>query len=499
MTTIALAVLLVGAASAAIRSFPVGAASAATGSGLKALLPLFAILLIAAPAAVAQSDARPQAARDVPDCTLYSKASLMSWPAEAPVWQFCWRRALNSAPQPAGSAVELFDVIYNGHRVFDRVNIPILNVEYGPGGCGCFRDWLDFEVRFEAVGSPCGDGYCEVIDPARTVCDCAPTNTCDTNPDNQCNVDLGSFTGVAAEKETDRLVMTTQMEAGWYRYTQEWTFYLDGTIEPGFGFGAIPNGCTDTTHFHHGYYRFDFDIDGPQDDEIFREVVSGAGQDSDGDGFDDEVDNCTQVVNPDQRDTDADGYGNLCDADLDNDGTVNFTDLGEMKSVFFTADANADLDGSGFVNFADLGIMKASFFEAPGPSGRVPQQVLVTSEEHDYRGDTVSWLTMDAVTGRGYRVVPGTDDQALKVTTFDPAPFAQGDYWILAEHDDELYDNRSVCEAHLDPFVDGESTEATDIVLWYRYGALHEGGDECYCGRRGPTLVPVGDWLPSGS
>jgi hypothetical protein len=207
------------------------------------------------------------ATAEVPNCALYSNATLMSWPAVAPVWQFCWRRPLDSAPQPSGAAIELFDVIYNGHRVFDRVNVPIVNVEYGPGGCGCYRDWTDFEVRFEAVGSPCANGYCEVIEPARTVCDCAPTNTCDSNPNNQCNVDLGSFNGVAAEKDADRLIMTSQMEAGWYRYTQVWTFYLDGRIQPEWGFGALPNGCTDTTHFHHGYYRFDFDIDGPDNDE----------------------------------------------------------------------------------------------------------------------------------------------------------------------------------------------------------------------------------------
>jgi hypothetical protein len=178
---------------------------------LALLLANVALALLAPDAGAAPADA--------PDCSLYSNAVLMSWPAQAPVWQFCWRRPVNSGPQPNGSAIELFDVFYNGHRVFDRLNAPIINVEYGPGGCGCFRDWTDQEVRFEAVGSPCGNGYCEVTDPAETVCDCAPTDTCDTNPNNQCNVDVGSFNGVAADKEADRLIMTTQMSAGWYRYT----------------------------------------------------------------------------------------------------------------------------------------------------------------------------------------------------------------------------------------------------------------------------------------
>lgn len=38
--------------------------------------------------------------------------------------------------------------------------------------------------------------------------------------------------------------------------------------------------------------------------------------DTDGDGVTDSSDNCTLTPNPLQRDTDADGYGNICDADL---------------------------------------------------------------------------------------------------------------------------------------------------------------------------------------
>ena len=78
------------------------------------------------------------------------------------------------------------------------------------------------------------------------------------------------------------------------------------------------------------------------------------------------------LVNPDQRDTDADGYGNLCDGDLNNNGVVNFVDLGLMKSVFLSADPDADLNGSGVVNFVDLGLLKGQFLGAPGPSGVAP-------------------------------------------------------------------------------------------------------------------------------
>ena len=46
--------------------------------------------------------------------------------------------------------------------------------------------------------------------------------------------------------------------------------------------------------------------------------------DADGDGIPDAGDNCTEVANPTQCDTNDDGYGNACDADIDNSGIVNF-------------------------------------------------------------------------------------------------------------------------------------------------------------------------------
>lgn len=94
--------------------------------------------------------------------------------------------------------------------------------------------------------------------------------------------------------------------------------------------------------------------------------------DSDGDGVTDDVDNCTLVANSAQIDSDADGFGNVCDADLNNDGVVNFIDLGIFRSVFFSNDADADFNGDGVVNFIDLAIIRGQFFQTPGPSGLIP-------------------------------------------------------------------------------------------------------------------------------
>jgi len=90
--------------------------------------------------------------------------------------------------------------------------------------------------------------------------------------------------------------------------------------------------------------------------------------DSDGDGVGDDVDNCLLVSNADQRDTNGDGFGNICDTDLNNDCIANPIDLGLFKLVFFASNADADFNGDGVVNPIDLGIFKSRFFQPPGPN-----------------------------------------------------------------------------------------------------------------------------------
>jgi hypothetical protein len=110
-------------------------------------------------------------------------------------------------------------------------------------------------------------------------------------------------------------------------------------------------------------------------------ITSTGGPDSDGDGIEDAADNCVDHPNgpliPDaggnvQLDTNGDGYGNACDADLDNIGPVNFADLALFKAAFGGNGPDADLDGNGFVNFADLARFKSLFGQPPGPSGLAP-------------------------------------------------------------------------------------------------------------------------------
>lgn len=106
-----------------------------------------------------------------------------------------------------------------------------------------------------------------------------------------------------------------------------------------------------------------------------------ASNDTDGDGVLDGVDNCTLVPNADQRDTNSDGYGNLCDGDVDGDGvvttswgvTVPPSARGDLERIQLDlSNPDHDLDGDGDVDGDDIGWAVLRLFFPPGPSGYHP-------------------------------------------------------------------------------------------------------------------------------
>lgn len=106
--------------------------------------------------------------------------------------------------------------------------------------------------------------------------------------------------------------------------------------------------------------------------------------DKDGDGIPDNQDNCIDMANANQHDSNSDGYGNACDADLDNDGNVNFADLNLFKSAFNTKSSNsvADFDSDGIVSFSDFHILKQLFNKPPGPAGSSAEDADVGGAEN---------------------------------------------------------------------------------------------------------------------
>jgi len=91
--------------------------------------------------------------------------------------------------------------------------------------------------------------------------------------------------------------------------------------------------------------------------------------DSDSDGIADQLDNCTNVANANQRDTDQDGFGNICDSDFNQNKIVDPADFSSLKLKLGKVSPNHDLNGNGIVDPADFSILKTYLGKAPGPSG----------------------------------------------------------------------------------------------------------------------------------
>lgn len=71
--------------------------------------------------------------------------------------------------------------------------------------------------------------------------------------------------------------------------------------------------------------------------------------DIDGDGVEDELDNCPSTANPKQDDSDSDRVGDVCDTDDDNDGVVDTEDVFPLNPDEWL---DTDMDGTG--NNADI-------------------------------------------------------------------------------------------------------------------------------------------------
>jgi hypothetical protein len=336
-----------------------------------------------------------------PGGTCYGPQTI-SWPTINPVWQISWLRPCESSGTN-GSGLELRDVSYNGHMVLKRAHVPMLNVQYVQTSCGCncYRDWEYQQDYFSANNIVTPHLLAEPTVPAETVCDVGGgQDVCQQGQPN-------CFDGVAIESYVDRLVMTTQFEAGWYRYTMRWRFYLDGRIEPVFGFSAVSAGCVSCTHKHHAYWRLDFDIDG---------------------------------------------------------------------SV-----ANIVTEGPNPPSGAAPG--------RPGPNPRIVTLDNETMRLNSYPG--ITWSVTDPVAHRGYRLVPGVE------SSLPADDFSEGDLWALRYHADEIDDGHSLldCPVNFSSWLNNEALDG-DVVLWYRAGWLHVGGDLADCDPVGPTLYPTGDWSP---
>lgn len=132
---------------------------------------------------------------------------------------------------------------------------------------------------------------------------------------------------------------------------------------------ATESGITNAWMFH---FDIGFGVWSPKNGNRYAWAVrdgDSIAPDTDGDGVANVLDNCLLAVNPDQIDSNSDGFGNVCDPDLNDDNIVNFTDFAIISSAFLSSNPDADLTGDGVVNFGDVVVLSSFFLLPPGPSG----------------------------------------------------------------------------------------------------------------------------------
>lgn len=173
------------------------------------------------------------------------------WRGEELLWDLVVVRPAASSGA-SGAGVELRSVDYQGVRVLARANVPVLNVAFESGAAT--RDWLNEESAFEAEGEDVLAGFRVCAAPPRTVVDMGQGG--------------GGFRGVALWLDGEELVVLSQLQAGWYRYVSEWRLAADGTIRPRLGLAAVRNPATCEPHTHHAYWRLDFDLVGPEQNQV---------------------------------------------------------------------------------------------------------------------------------------------------------------------------------------------------------------------------------------
>lgn len=172
------------------------------------------------------------------------------------------------------------------------------------------------------------------------------------------------------------------------------------------------------------------DLDGDRcPDPIDPSPTSPDTVDRDADGIPDVCDRCTFAHDPIQSDADGDGFGDACDADYDNDGSVTSSDLSpgftSCLGVDVVADPSCfdrDFDFDGVVTPCDQPMFDAELAKGrPGPSGLVPTAPVAAAVYGTTGCGTAGLVTvhLDGSASTDFDSTPGTSDDIVLYEWFE--------------------------------------------------------------------------------
>ena len=150
------------------------------------------------------------------------------------------------------------------------------------------------------------------------------------------------------------------------------------------------------------------------DDEEPAEIV-----DTDKDGFADTVDNCIDISNPDQLDTDNDGMGDVCDDDDDNDGIADADDNCPLIANSNQEDGDNDGIGDGCDTSTKVRTICENGMAGNFPCKDYDLMSQITLDEMSAQSGNDSWGWTDSTTGKEYALM-GLNNGTAFIDISDP-------------------------------------------------------------------------------